>query len=198
MKKRLLLIGNAPIPVDISKEVNTFDYVFRINRMNNLPTTGYRVDGVFIAAHNDWRNVYKGGEYKDYYKRAKDVFVTPEIKATLHDWAEYLTLEQWQNIKLMDFTQNHLPDHVNTPIITTTIRVLDVLTSAKNITDNYEIWIAGFTVDGRGKMMEKGDAWINTEHRWMGHREEDFLKRLIAQGRVQRLIPEIDDNIHSS
>ena len=64
--------------------------------------------------------------------------------------------------------------------------------------ENYEIWIAGITVEGRKELMETGDPWINTNHRFFGKEEEEFLKRLLQEGKIKRLIPEIDDNIHNS
>jgi hypothetical protein len=196
-KKKLLLVGNAPIPVDVADKVNEFDYILRINRMNNLHNTGNRIDGVFIAAYDDWRNVYHGGENREHYKRAKDIWMTPEIREQFTDWKEYLTEEQWSKPMIISFAENADVSHANCTILTTTVRVLDVLVNAKGITDEYEIWIAGVTLEGRGKMFETGEAWINTEHRWMGHAEERYLKRLVAEGRVKRLIPEIDDSIHN-
>lgn len=197
-KKKLLLIGNAPIPVDVADKVNEFDYVLRINRMNNLHNTGDRIDGVFVAAYRDWREVYHGGENKEHYKRAGQLWITPELKANFPDWNEYFTKEQWEHPVLISFGMNADVSHVHCTIVTTTIRVLDVLVSTPSITNEYEIWIAGITIEGRGKMFETGDAWINTEHRWMGHAEERYLKRLVAEGRVKRLIPEIDDSLHHS
>lgn len=196
MKKKLLLIGNAPIPIDIADKVNQFDYVLRINRMTNLNNTGKRIDGVFIAAYEDWRNVYHGGENKEYYKQASDIWLTPEIKHNFHDWKEYFTEKQWSNPILISFANNSNIDHVNCTIITTTIRVLDVLVHTKSITDIYDIWIAGITIEGRGKMMETGSAWIDTAHRYMGYAEEKYLKRLVTEGKVKRLIADIDDSVH--
>lgn len=193
--KKLLLIGNAPINVDIADMVNAFDYVLRINRMNNLHNTGERIDGVFVAAYNDWRNVYKGGENKEYYKKASHIWVTPEIYESLTEWNEYFTEEQWRNPVVITFNKNHETHRANCPILTTTIRVLDVLVNTPSITNEYEIWIAGVTVNGRGVLFEKGEAWRNTEHRWMGHAEEKYLKRLLSEDRIKRLIPEIDDSL---
>lgn len=197
-KKKLLLIGNAPIPIDVSKQVNEFDYILRINRMNNLHNTGGRIDGVFIAAYDEWRNVFHGGENKNYYKQAKDIWMTPEIRNQFYDWKEYLTEEQWKKPKIISFANNADFDHCNCTILTTTVRVLDVIVNAKGITDEYEIWIAGVTIEGRGKMFEEDSAWKNNEHRWFGHAEERYLKKLVLEGRVKRLIPEIDDSIHYS
>lgn len=192
-KKRLLLIGNGPIPLDISDKVNEFDYVLRINRMTNLTNTGKRIDGVFIGAYKDFRTIYKGGEFREYFKTAKQIFLTNNIQKKFDNWSEFLTKDQWDNVKIMDFKYNL--EKVGTTHPTTTICVLNVLTSFPEWYDNYEIWICGITVEGREQLMSKGTPWAKTGHRFDGKKEEDFLKKLLDEGKINRLIPEIDDNI---
>lgn len=75
-KKRLLLIGNGPILINISDKVNKFNYVMRINRITNFIIIESRIDGVFIGAYKDFREFYKGVEFKEYFKTAKEVFLT--------------------------------------------------------------------------------------------------------------------------
>lgn len=191
MKKRLILIGNGPIPYDISGEINTFDYVFRINRMCNLLLTcSDRIDGLFMGAYRDFKEDYLGGPYKDYFKKAGQIFVTPQIKSDFREWRDYISEEQWNNIKTMDLFKRNLGNIFRSNGSTTTIRVLNELTSNPEWTDEYEIWIAGITVNGRGKLMESGAPWINTTHRFYGHKEEAFLKKLIDNGKVKLLFPD--------
>lgn len=194
-KKKLLLIGNGPINIDISDKVNTFDYVLRVNRMTNFPTTGNRIDGLFIGAYKDFKYDYKGGEFRDYIKTAKEIFLTQILKDKFSNWDEFLTQEQWDNVKIMSFKYNH--QNIGTPFPTTTLCVLNVLTSFPEWYEKYEIWIAGITVEGREKLMAEGEAWKYTNHRFDGKKEEDFLKKLINENRIKRLIPEIDDNIYN-
>lgn len=195
--KKLLLIGNGPIPYNISDKVNSFDYVLRINRMTNLLTTcSSRIDGVFIGAYRDFKYEYRGGEFRDYFKTAKQIFLTKSLFKLFDNWSEFLTKEQWDNVQLMDFKYN-IPN-IGIAFPTTTLCVLNVLTSFPEWYENYEIWIAGITVEGRKELMETGDPWINTNHRFFGKEEEEFLKRLLQEGKIKRLIPEIDDDIHNS
>lgn len=194
MKKKLLLIGNGPIPIDISEKVDSFDYVMRINRMTNFKTTGKRIDGVFIGAYGDFIECYKGGEFKDFFKTAKEVFLTQRIKLGFDNWNEYLTQEQWDNVKIMDFKYNK--ENIGLTFPTTTLCVLNVLTSFPEWYENYEIWIAGITIEGRAELMYNGKPWIKTTHRFQGKEEENFLKKLLKEEKIKRLIPEIDDNIH--
>lgn len=195
-KKKLLLLGNGPIPIDISDKVNKFDYVFRINRMTNFKTTGKRIDGLFIGVYADFLHDYKGGEFKEYFKEAKQIFLTDMLKLNFTNyWSEYITEEQWNNVKLLSYEHNY--EHIQAEQITTTIRILDILTSEPEWCNNYEIWIAGITVEGRGELMKNGDAWIKTLHSKYGHKEEFFLKKLLSEGKIKRLIPEIDDDIHN-
>lgn len=193
--KKLLLIGNGPIPIDISNKVNEFDYVLRVNRMTNLLTTGTRIDGIFIGAYDDFMYKYEGGEFRDYFKTAKQVFLTEKLKRNFANWKKFLTKEQWNNVELMDFKYNVL--NIGIPYPTTTICVLNVLTSFPEWFANYEIWICGITVEGRAELMRKGEPWSKTSHRYTGNYEEDFLKRLLSENKIKRLIPEIDDCIYN-
>lgn len=195
-KKKLLLIGNGPIPVDISEKVNEFDYVLRINRMTNFKTTGERIDGVFIGAYKDFKHIYKGGEFKDYFKTAGEILLTQSLKDKFDNWDEFLTIEQWNNIKIIEFDNNL--KNIGTAHPTTTICVLNVLTSNPEWYENYEIWICGITVEGREKLMYEGEPWKKTLHRFDGKKEEDFLKKLLEENKIKRLTPEIDDNIYNS
>ena len=191
--KKLLLIGNSPIPVDISDKVNKFDYVMRINRMNNFLTTGTKIDGVFIGAYKDFKEFYKGGEFKEYFKTAKEVYLTENLQKCFNNWDEFLTQEQWYNVKIMDFSSNLKNIGISFP--TTTLCVLNVLTSFPEWYENYEIWIAGITVEGREKLMYNGEPWKKTNHRFDGKKEEFFLKKLLKENKIKRLIPELDDNV---
>lgn len=196
MKKRLLLIGNGPISIDISDKVNTFDYVFRINRMSNFLNTGTRIDGLFLGVYNDFLNMYNGGEFKEYFKTAKQIFLTERTRDNFKaDWQYYITKEQWDNVKILSFEKNE--EHIKTSQITTTIRILDILISEPEWYENYEIWICGITIEGRGELMYNGDAWIKTLHRFHGKEEEEFLKKLVNEGKIKRLIENIDDNIYN-
>lgn len=177
--KKLLLIGNGPIGKDISDKVNQFDYVFRVNRMTNLHETGTRIDGVYIGVYKDFLDIYKGGENKEYYKTAGRIFLDMYGKFTLlNKWKDYMTEEQWHNVGII-----HLFSPV--PCATTTIRVLDHLlsTSAKE----YEIWIAGIDVEGRGDLMAKGEPWKGTCHAETGYDEEKYLKDLIKNNKIKVL-----------
>ncbi len=194
--KKLLLIGNGPIPTDISNQVDSFDYVLRINRMTNLLTTcPSRIDGVFIGAYRDFRHIYKGGEFREYFKTAGQIFLTPPMKKWFDNWSDFLTQDQWDNVQFMDFSLNF--KNIGVPFPTTTICVLNVLTSFPEWYENYEIWIAGITVNGREELMSTGEPWAMTGHKFDGKKEEDFLKRLLKENKIKRLIPEIDDNIYN-
>ena len=47
MKKTLILVGNKPpYRMGLHTLIDSFDYVLRINRMNNLGATGKRIDGL--------------------------------------------------------------------------------------------------------------------------------------------------------
>lgn len=187
--KRLILIGNGPVPRDISEEIDSFDYVFRINRMCNLLLTcPDRIDGLFMATYDDFKNEYKGGVFKDYFKSAKQIFMTESMKRRFREWRDYITEEQYNGIQTFNFFFP-LPFHLG-PAPTTTIRVLNILVNDPKWYKEYEIWIAGITVDGRAELMRTGDPWKNTNHDRYGDYEERFLKKLVDDGKIKLLFPE--------
>jgi hypothetical protein len=189
--KKLLLLGNGAIPHDISEQVSSFDYVFRINRMTNIENTGDKIDGLFLTFSDDFIKRSDDDKLKEYFAKAKQIFINFETKLKLlygKKWEKFISKEQWLNANIMSFSENK--KHIGCNYVTTTIRVLDVITTEPQWCDNYEIWIAGITVDGRAEMMKNGEEWDKKPYRQYGEYEERFLKRLIDEGKIKLLFPE--------
>lgn len=92
IKKRLILVGNKTVyRTGLHVIIDSFDYVLRISRMNNLGNTGYRIDGIYLEANNVFKNIFKGGENKDDIKRARNIFMHRYWYERFQEWKLYLT-----------------------------------------------------------------------------------------------------------
>lgn len=54
MKKKLLIIGNKIPSYNIENIINNFDFVVRLNRLNNYELTGIRTDLLLVDPHNGY------------------------------------------------------------------------------------------------------------------------------------------------
>lgn len=54
--KKLLVVGNAPIDTDMSKELKDFDYIVRVNRMTNYERCKSKTDLLLL-------DIYVGSEW---------------------------------------------------------------------------------------------------------------------------------------
>lgn len=187
--KRLILIGNKELSTDISPIINSFDYVFRVNRMNNFGYTGERIDGVFLGIYKDYINIYKGGPHVDKLKTAGQIFMTPLMKrySSLSDWTKWVTAKQYNNVGLFDFDKHR--KNFNHSAVCTSLRVLNHLISEEVWYSNYEIWFCGLDVEGRADLLMSGDPWKNTRHslRAAAISEENWLLDKLRTGKLKRL-----------
>ena len=53
----MILVGNKVIDKDISGEIEQFDFIVRLNRMNNWGMTGTRTDLYFADIHGEFLNL---------------------------------------------------------------------------------------------------------------------------------------------
>jgi hypothetical protein len=103
MKKKLVFVGNKPpIRETLANEIDSFDYVMRINRMNYLGHTGNRIDGLCLEANHEFKHEFKGGENKKSIKNAGQILMRPFWHSNFSNWDEYLTVEQYKNIELIE------------------------------------------------------------------------------------------------
>ena len=95
MKKKLVFVGNKPpMRETLANEIDSFDYVMRINRMNYVGHTGNRIDGLCLEANDAFKYEFKGGENKKsiknvgraeilfFYNKGDDSLVNEEIEKT--------------------------------------------------------------------------------------------------------------------
>lgn len=187
--KRLILVGNKEIFTDISPIINSFDYVFRINRMNNFEYTGERIDGIFLGIYNDYINIYKGGPYVNKLKTAGQIFMTPLMKhhRSLSTWTKWISAKQYNNIGLIDFDKYR--KNFNHYSICTSLRVLNHLISEETWYSEYEIWFCCLDVEGRAKLLMTGEPWKDTNHSSSraAECEEAWLLDKLKSGKLKRL-----------
>lgn len=156
--KKLLLIGNGPIENDITEKVNEFDYVVRINRMTNKDKTGDRADACYVILCK---------QFFDANPEPFDSVDTLYIRPC--DVLSYLAGKKrfFQNVKNIKFMPR-LDDRFST-----TIGVLKHL-----LETDYEIWLAGVTIDGRSKLDDKLHPM---------QEEEYYLKGLLQENKIKLL-----------
>lgn len=185
MKEKLIIIGNKQINKDMSFIDDNFDYIFRVNRMLNFFNTGTRIDGLFLGAYWDFRNIYRGGIYRDWYKSAKDIYLTEQIRTNISNkWDQYITKIQWDNAKIFDFKKAKKELGAN---LTSTICVIWSVLQDPKFTEKYDIWFTGLDVYNRGKLLSTGEYWINTKHKDAGEVESNFLIQCMNEGKLNYL-----------
>lgn len=180
-RHNLIIIGNKPMKKDMSFIDSEFDYILRINKMCNLGDTGNRIDGVYLGLYSDFVHVHKGGKHKHLYRTAKDIYMLPLLKEFFWEYKEYITQEQYNNIKLVDFDAARVDLKC---CATSTICMLWNILNNKEYTDNYKIHIAGIDIEGRDSLLQTGAEWKNTPHAHAGKKEEEYLNYCINNNLV--------------
>lgn len=184
--KKLLLVGNRIIDKDLSDMIDgKFDAVFRINRMNNFGKTGTQLDYVFISQVRSFFTKFKCGDFKEQYKKAKIVFCNIDGMKDNYLFKKYVVLtdEQFVNLQCINVaeTAKNICNGLHWP--TSTIEVLDWILHAPMFND-YQIWICGIDVEGRGELFKTTYPWKGTCHEKCGMYEEQYLKRLINDKKI--------------
>ena len=184
-KKRLILIGNKPFSSDtLCDEIDSYDFIVRVNRMNNLYKAGTRVDGYYLGMWRDFRDIWHGGEHRDRIKDAKVVFACPIIYRTTEYIFDYITREQYDNIELIDINASR--KGIGTMYPTSTISVLYHLLNS-HWADEYDITLTGVDIEGRGDMFRSDMEWNTTTHVMSGDDEEKYLRNLVENGEIKFL-----------
>lgn len=184
MKKKLLLIGNKPIEEDVSEKVDSFDFVVRVNRMTNVPNTGRKIDGYYLGMWRDFREQYHGGEHRDIMKEAKVVFCHPRVYENRVNIFEYITKEQYMTAEIINVNASRIG--IGTQYPTSTISVLWYLVNS-HWAYEYDIYIFGIDIEGRDELFRSNAEWNTTTHVNAGGDEAEYMKRLIAEGKIKVL-----------
>lgn len=182
--KKLLLIGNKLIDKDISAKVDAYDYVVRVNRMNNIPNTGTKINGYYLGMWKDFREKYHGGEHKELIKNAEIVFCCNRVYKNTQNIFDYITQEQYDNVEIIDIDKSR--KGIGTKFPTSTISVLWHLVNS-HWADEYEISITGIDIEGRDELFRTNWEWASTAHITAGKAEADYMLKLISEGKIKVL-----------
>ena len=182
-KQQLILVGNKPPgKKSLSKKIDAFDFVVRINRMNYLGVSGFKIDAVFFEANWQMNHIYKGGEHVGEIKRVPKIFMRHHWYSVFADWDKYLTKEQYQNIEIIN--ESYANEATRVENTTNAIRVLAHLlnTGWKN---RYDIWITCLDVEHRAYLIENDPIW--EYHQGAGLAEQEYLEEQLKLKKIFRL-----------
>jgi hypothetical protein len=183
MKRNLILVGNKPPKKkSLSRKVDAFDYIIRINRMNYIGPAGYRIDGAFYEINWQMEHIYKGGEHTDKIKFIKKIFMRKHWYDTFSNWHDYLSEEQYQNIEIVN--ESFANEGTMVENTTSAIKMLAHLLNT-DWEKKYNIWITCLDVEHRAWLLEKDPIW--EYHIGAGQAEQDYLKKLIKEKKIFRL-----------
>lgn len=183
MKKRLILVGNKPVyRTGLHMIVDSFDYVLRVSRMNNLGDTGYRIDGIYLEANNIYKTVFEGGENKNEIQKASNIFMHRYWYEQFQEWELYLTRQQYDTVEIIDHEAAIQDIGFERPT-STVLMLAYLLNSSWN--DRYHIHITGIDVANRAELIDGNPLW--SYHNGAGIYEEKYLKNLIRNGVITRI-----------
>jgi hypothetical protein len=183
MKKKLVFVGNKPPMRDgLGKEIDSFDYVIRINRMNYLGYAGNRIDGLCLEANDHFKYLCKGGENKKYIKKAGQVFIRPKWYEKFLNWNDYLTREQFKNIIV--FEDQFAIKETSFERLTTSILFIGYLLNS-HWKDEYDIYITCLDIEKRSRLIDNHPNW--EYHKGAGLYEQEFLMSKINSKQIFRL-----------
>lgn len=181
IKKRLILVGNKPsYKTGLSAIVDSFDYVFRISRMNNLGATGNKIDGIYLEANNVFKYIFKGGDNRDEIKRAKHIFMHQYWYEHFQEWELYITKQQYDSIELIDYEAAIRDIGFERP--TSAVLILAYLLNS-SWKDRFHIHITCLDVENRAQLIDNNPLW--NYHNGAGIIEENYLKQKINNGLIK-------------
>lgn len=182
-KKELILVGNKPfLTDDLAEEIDSYDFVVRVNRMNNLYLSGSKIDGYYLGMWKDFRDVWHGGQFKERIKDAKKIFAPKEVYRNTKFIFDYITKEQYDSIEVINITESRKGTSV--PYPTSTISTLWYLLNS-NWNEQYNISLTGVDIDGRGEMFLREEEWNTTTHGNCGYDEERYLRNLVETKQIK-------------
>lgn len=182
-KKRLLIIGNAPLNDDISEDVKSFDFIVRINRMSNYDN---------CASHTDlWLCDMWWGAVKAYIKESKtnnDKF--KDVSQIISFYKTYVDKYQECGIpdelisstKMVSFEnefdiKNYIPLY-NWKDYRPSNSLWIILYCLEKYANEYDIYITGINIFDRSYLSN------NTPHVKIYKFEVELLQKLFNEGKI--------------
>ena len=182
-KKKLILVGNKPPRKNgLSKEIDSFDFVLRVNRMNFLGIAGSRIDGLYLEASPVFTHQYEGGENKNKIGGAGRIFMRRHWYMHFDTWARYLTPAQYANIEVID--ESSTIRETGFRRLTSSIMLLGHLLHSQWV-QNYHIYITCLDVEHRARIVDNDRTW--DWHKGAGEVEQEYLLNHIQSASITRL-----------
>jgi len=183
MKKSLILVGNKPPKKkNLARKIDAFDFVVRINRMNYLGLSGFKIDAAFYEANWQMNHIYKGGEHKDEIRRVKKIFMRRQWYSCFHDWPQYLTSEQYDEIEIIN--ESYAQEATKVENTNNSIKVLAHLLNSY-WKEEYNIWITCLDVEKRAYLIDNDPIWAF--HKGAGMPEQEYLLEQLRNKKIFRL-----------
>lgn len=189
---KLIIVGNKIIDKDISKKVDNFDYVIRLNRMSNYGNTGYRTDLWLADFHNEFFKLVQ--KPYDKYLNAKTLLIntdrpiTAYIKGLKYGIIAKNQLSSAKKIQIKKIAEQLLgkQDWIKNKTMPTNYFLL-----TKYIIDNYldkaEIWTTGIDIEKRDVLFNTHSAYENSWHNNIGQFESMMLNKWIQDKKLHVL-----------
>lgn len=187
-KKKLVVVGNKMISSDLSSKIDSFDFVFRLNRMNNYGLSGKKIDMLAVDPHIEFFKLVKNENF-DKFHNAKQIllnsfFATPKACIKLMQKNIFYPLQIAAAIKInfQQYRQKLVERFLGHPdkTINFTNFFISVCYCLDNFNDEYNIHIACVDIENRGNMMKTNDIWMQN-HASAGIIEEKMLKQFIDE-----------------
>ena len=192
--KKILIIGNKPIP-QLSKEkidfINSFDIIIRVNGMNNLNETGGRVDWWWLNVWN-WDILKKNIGNKD-YSSTKVIFIDKKSADLCTKNELFSNLPLLKNNTLRFYTQQLHVNILNQEkywipnIEEKTIPTTDIICISYMVTKfpNIKLYLTCLDIDEREILFKTHSNWKNTWHENVGKLESNYLKNCINDNKIE-------------
>ncbi|MDO6434789.1 hypothetical protein Q4E93_29525 [Flavitalea sp. BT771] len=184
-KMKLILVGNKPPRrAGLSEQIDSFDFVMRVNRMNYLERSGYRINGLFLEANTTFKDQYAGGANKSKIRTAGKILMREQWYSRFQTWSQYLTPIQYSEIELID--ESFAIRETGFKRLTSSILLLGHLLNSE-WSKKYRIYITCLDIEKRAEIMNKDPTWA--WHLGAGPVEQEYLLKHL---RLHNLI-RIDD-----
>jgi hypothetical protein len=182
-RKRLIVVGNKPPRKSgLAEEIDAFDYVVRVNRMNYLGAAGNSIDGLFLEANMQFKYKYYGGTNRQRIKEAGKIFMRTLWYERFADWSQYLAPAQYNNIEIID--ESFAVNETGFRRLTSSILLIGYLLNS-TWSDNYQIYMTCLDVENRVETMNNDNIW--NWHMGAGKVEQEYLLKQIKLSNLIRL-----------
>lgn len=179
-------MGNKPpMRVTLSNEIDSFDYVIRINKMNYLGHSGNRIEGLYLEANNNFKYECNGGDNKKSLKSAQKILMRPFWYEKFDSWNDFITQEQYLGIELID--EKKTIESTGFDRLTSSILLIGHLLESHWF-EEYNIFITCLDVENRALLIDNHPIW--NWHKGGGIFEQRFLIEKLRSKLIYRISDE--------